>query len=787
MPRAALSTALSLLALLACTAAADQLRYGSARDWREWQLPLGAVEVTPTGSIRLVRVQKDINAALNALALGGGIRRVGSNPRGALQVIDGDLLTGWAPDPTDDPKDWFVEVDLGRSVSARSITLHFADDAPPFELFDLLLSAGEPQLDHVANPVEGSLIYRIRERFKENERHRVTYAPGDALYLTPIRYLLIRNLKHVEGARLVEIEVEGIGDNLTIDLTERGGSIDVIIDVDRAAEEVTLGNALNLVDGSIFDRWRNGREPRNSYNIWSHITIDLGAVYPVDFVRLISGVAIRSGFGEHLLRSRTGASGSRTFSYKTYEVLTSDGSLAPDGTRIWTRHFAGRGSSENQRAGLADHQFQTLPTRYVRIAWLSWDATCATRLRGDSPADSRLGAAGLCASSGTAEEIQVYGEGYPLETSFRSPLIDLETGKSLNSIEWQAQTPSSTRVEIRSRTGNQIVEQYTFRDKNGKPVTAKRYEKLIPSFRGAIDTARIAGSDWSPWSNIYAASGAAFQSPSPRRFMELDVRLVSDHPETAARFDWLAVNFTDPLAAEVVGEVFPLEVAPGEETLFSYFLRPTTTPSGFDQVSIEATTTPRFAAALVAGEPVAVETETLTQGFRVTFPRRIRSRQLIELRFTSPVYLQSTRFDAFLEDSDQAQTRQLVDPGDATPQIESSSNVVRLPLSEKLFSNLSFTPSLITPNDDGVNDQFVVTFDLINVLSQRPLRLRLYDLAGRMLFAEQRPAQAGHQQLRWGGRDQNGQLVPPGLYLAELHIEGDAGDYSVRRIAAVAY
>ena len=452
-----------LFLFLVAAADADQLRFSSARQWSDWQLPLGAVEIAATGSIQPVRVAKNTNAARDALQLGGGIHRAGSNPRDAHALLDGNPATGWAPNPDDDPDDWFVEIDLGRSVSTRSIALIFADDAPPFELFDLLLSSGEPQLDQVANPIEGSLLYRIKERFKENARHRVAFAPGDALYLTPIRFLQIRNLKHVPDARLVAVEVESIGDNLTLNLVERGGAIDIVIDAFVRAEEVTLGNALNLVDGSIFDRWRNGREPRNTYNTWSHITIDLGAVYPVDFVRLITGIAIRGGFGEHLLRTRAGASGARSFSYKNYEVLTSDGTIAPDGTRIWTRHFTGYPDSENHRAGLADHQFPTLPARYVRIAWLIWDATCAATA---PDASSRWG----CYANGSAEEIQVYGEG-------------------------------------------------------------------------------------------------------------------------------------DPLASEVVGEVFPLQVVPGQETLFSYFLRPATTRDGFDQIAIEATTAPRFDAAFVDGEP----------------------------------------------------------------------------------------------------------------------------------------------------------------------------------------
>ena len=772
--------ACALLVLLAGSASADQLRFDSRRDWRDWQVPVGAVQIAASGAIQPVRVQKGVDAVRDAPAFGGGIHRAGSNPNDARALLDGNPATGWAPNPTDDPADWFVEIDLGRSVSAHSIALVFADDAPPFELFDLLLSAGEPQLDHVANPVAGSLIYRIKERFKENTRHRVAYAPGDALYLTPIRYLQIRNLKHVPNARLVAVEVESIGDNLILNLIERGGAIDVVIDAFVRAEEVTLGNALNLVDGSIFDRWRNGREPRNTYNTYSHITIDLGAVYPVDFVRLITGVAIRGGFGEHLLRTRAGASGSRSFSYKNYEVLTSDGTSAPDGTRIWTRHFAGEASSENHNAGLADHQFPTLPARYVRIVWLIWDAACAAAL---PDASSRWG----CYANGSAEEIQVYGEGYPLAVRLHSPLIDLGRGKNLNSIEWQAQTPLGTHIEIRSRTGNEVVEQYTFYDKNGRQVSEKRYGKLIPSFKGKIDTTRIAGADWSPYSNLYRASGAAFLSPSPRCFMELDVRLVSDSPTQAPRFDWLAVNFSDPLAAEVVGEVFPLEVAPGQRTLFSYFLRPATTQDGFDRIAIEASTVPHFDAALVDGERVEVAVETLAQGFRATFPRRIRSRQLVELRFTAPVYVQATRFDAFLEDSQKTPTRQLVDPGDASPQVESSSNIVRLPIADQLFADLSFSPALITPNGDGINDQLRISFDLINVLSARPLHLRIYDLSGQPLFIQEQAGQAGDIAYHWAGRDLGGQRVPPGLYIAELQVTGDAGERSARRVVAVAY
>ena len=47
---------LALLLLFSISTAADQLRYDSARDWREWQLPLGAIEILPNGSLQPVRI-----------------------------------------------------------------------------------------------------------------------------------------------------------------------------------------------------------------------------------------------------------------------------------------------------------------------------------------------------------------------------------------------------------------------------------------------------------------------------------------------------------------------------------------------------------------------------------------------------------------------------------------------------------------------------------------------------------------------------------------------------------
>lgn len=767
--------AIYLLCHISSRAGADQLRFDTVRDWQQWQLPLGIVELTRVGVIEPVQVRKDINAALNAARFGGGIRSAGSNPQDAILAIDGDRTTGWSPNPDDAPGDWFIEIDLGRGVSAYRVHLFFDETRPPFELFDLLLSTGEPETDNIAAPVEGTLVYRMKKRFKENKSHKVTFEFDQPDY-TPIQYLRIESLLHMPGARLVEVEVEAIGDNLALSLLAKGGNIEIIQDIAKLNHQTDLGNALTLVDGDLFKRWRNHRVLRGSEDIWSHITIDLGAVYWVDQVRIIGGVVVRSGFGGGIYSTHYVSR--RRWDFRVYELLTSDGSLSPDGTRIWTKYFSGTQPGHVTSRGMVDHSFTPLPTRFIRIPWLSWDVNCGQDL-GES--------SGGCGATATTEEIQIFGSGFPQVVQFRSPLLDLGAGKNLNSIEWDGDIPPGTRIEIRSRTGDEVVENYAFHDKNGKEVTEKKWNKLIPSFRGPIDTTFVAGGDWSPWSNIYNQSGQEFQSPSPRRYLKLDVRLVANDRWTAPSLDYLAVNFSLPLAQTAVGEIYPLEARPGTPIEFSYYLRPLQTRSdGFDQLSVEASAPLHFMDAFLDDQTVAVVAETTAAGFRVTFPRPVRSDELIELRFQSSVFLQSTRFDLFLGDSRQS-IRQRVDPGDATDKIESSTNVVHLPVARTLFANLEITSPVFTPNGDGLNDELLISIDLVNVLAPRPLRFRIFDLSGQTLWEAESKEVAGQQHLTWDGRTKGDRQVPPGLYLLELHLTGDAREEKIHRLVTVVY
>ena len=131
--------------------------------------------------------------------------------------------------------------------------------------------------------------------------------------------------------------------------------------------------------------------------------------------------------------------------------------------------------------------------------------------------------------------------------------------------------------------------------------------------------------------------------------------------------------------------------------------------------------------------------------------------------------------------------RQRVDPGDASAQIESNTNVVSLPVSQNLFANFALNSPVITPNGDGVNDELRLSVDLVNLLQPRPLRMRLYDLAGHLVYDYSEDVRAGQRQFSWDGRDRSGTRVAPGVYVLEIAVDGDAGDERAQEVISIVY
>jgi flagellar hook assembly protein FlgD len=84
----------------------------------------------------------------------------------------------------------------------------------------------------------------------------------------------------------------------------------------------------------------------------------------------------------------------------------------------------------------------------------------------------------------------------------------------------------------------------------------------------------------------------------------------------------------------------------------------------------------------------------------------------------------------------------------------------------------------------------IFEFVVLRVNVDRDVSVEIHDLRGRRVrrLQENRAEATGAYQIEWDGRDQNGKLVPPGLYVAKVGVNTDAsGTEAVAVVVGVAY
>jgi hypothetical protein len=767
-------------------AAGERISFNTRSAWQEWKHPIDAVDLTLTGRVQPVPVRKNINAVSNAERFGGGIRGAGSNSRNAANITDGNPATSWSPDPADGLDNAWIELDLGRLVTATEIVISFDENAPPFAFFNVLLSSGDQFFTNALVPVNGTLAYNLSREVGFNTEHRLVLNPrlrslglgsagaaaeniGENFKETSglVRVIRLELSDLVEGAGIAEISVTTIGDNISMGLIERGGSIELITDL-----QAVLSGAQNMVDGDIVTNWamQTYHQTQTGFDIYNRIIFDLGAHYWVDQLRIIGEPAgAPSG-----IRNRYA-------NFFWYQLLASDGSIAPDGTfRFHEIAFVDDSPLNETSIRNFDHQFDLQKVRYIKQFFPS------SRNGGE-----RTGTHGNYRSFALISEFQIYGQGFPAELQMTSPILDLEEVKGLTSVEWDAITPPGTRVEVRSRTGNEIVEEIHFFDKKGKEITERKWEKTPSSLRGPTKILISVGDDWSIWSDPYVSSGTFFNSPSPRRFAQLDLRLISNDPNVAPSISSLHLNVENPIALETRAEIFPAEVKPGVEEDFTYFILPTFggRSQGFNRLTMNASVPVDFMGLELGDEQVDAELTLTAEGFVIDLPSIVRQSQLVKLSFRSTIYQNRTRFDVFLGNRNLGEdVRQLVERGDASSEVESESVSVKLPINGLLLANITLSTSVLTPNGDGIGDELILEFDALKLVTPRPITVRIYDLAGRKVRElSSADGLAQRYNFTWDGRDNAAEIVPPGTYLVQIEIEGDSLTETAQRIVPVVY
>ncbi len=122
-----------------------------------------------------------------------------------------------------------------------------------------------------------------------------------------------------------------------------------------------------------------------------------------------------------------------------------------------------------------------------------------------------------------------------------------------------------------------------------------------------------------------------------------------------------------------------------------------------------------------------------------------------------------------------------VAPEGGTPGRTNSIHIARLPSDGRL----TVSPNPFTPDGDGHDDRTVIHFDL--PVARATIRLTVLDLKGRVrAVLEDLVATSGRHELIWNGEDDNGAVLPSGLYVLLLEAIDARAGVIVRAKAAVA-
>ena len=914
-----------------------------------------------------------------------GVSRAGSNVHLAKNIIDGDPTTFWEPDPQDPIERWWIEVDLGRAVPVESISVRFVEEelGDPFFKYLLLMasnqtlsltddrkvnfelfvphegpnteqrtfwfesesSIGGAALSGAVNPGlvdavggissvktlqqnsadpawTGKMIETIRIVVTDSRKGRAEQIDstrwealpveerGDIVYFVrdfanreePVDAATYESLEEErkgrrefyrrELPRLAEVEVWGWGDNIGLGLVEGGGTLDL------TSAGKTPGPAF---DGDIGSGYQHPtQDPLDpGANV---LTIDIGGTVWLDQVRVV-GSNIRG-----------------------YQMRTSTGERDAQGNLRW------RGITPPERVKNVDYgEFGHLndiqdPVRKVRFIDLSTLAnfTGDTQNRTDR-FWSRF------------NELMLYAEGVPAEITVESGLIELPGIVTLGKINWEAQLPGDTRIAFRTRSGDQLIQRIRYFDSNGIEKTAAEHKKLLAFLQGPIDTSFAIGPGWSPWSQSYQASGDQVTSPSLRKYLQIQARLISEDRQTGPALEHISVELHTPVASSLYAEVWPAEAAVGQMDTFEVFVqsqfleRPVNIRSlGFDEVMIRAdpgldmqlvdvavgteaelvagnpeqlfdvatldglqsadsqvlevpndrgdTLLVRLPGALsggVAGAPqlyyrivadggevpTGINGQLLTSTSHARLPDEVRGMvryfrvageelievdqvgyegletedrgpvryfrkvvglgnqtlfndegdtlnsaqynrlggargwvvgggSLVRLRFASRVFLHGTKLHVAVRNGSELTPWQSAESGDATRLRQSGTLSIAALGAQRIIDEVSIAPNPFTPNGDQVNDVAQIEFSLFKVYASRLAEVRIYTLDGQLMRMIEGVVLGGRQRFAWNGKNDQGHVVPPGLYICQINIDADAEDVDGRRLShliAVAY
>jgi len=401
------------------------------------------------------------------------------------------------------------------------------------------------------------------------------------------------------------------------------------------------------------------------------------------------------------------------------------------------------------------------------------------------------------------DQLEIRGEGYVRQASFVSDIIDLNDIANLGRIWWTAEKDPDTQVLVQTRVGRDMTTLRYFRINDigeEEELTGETDEenyrlwtrlKVSERGRGGLSDTE----NWSPWSLPYKQSGDYIVVEGPRQYLQIKVTLISENPWVRARVDNVFFEYSQPtVARRLLGEISPREnIELGKTLTFRYCLRPqiASQDSGFDVIQIDTPVQARVESLRIGGELVpasdySVKAEEKHLTLQLLNGRRLSSdADSLELVFDCSILSFGTIFASRAWASWIQVLPQDVeeeDPGDLG--VRGSEGFLG-----RVIGDLAISPNPFTPNGDQWNDVANIYFKVFQVVTSAPVRVDICDFSGKIIrkvFWEQ-VGSSEFRNIQWDGLDDQGKLVPPGIYLVRVRVEADEETFEEIRTVAVAY
>ena len=405
------------------------------------------------------------------------------------------------------------------------------------------------------------------------------------------------------------------------------------------------------------------------------------------------------------------------------------------------------------------------------------------------------------------DEIEVYGTGYMNQATYQTDLLDLGASATVGEVRWVEEEVGEapfSRLTARVRTGL-----------DDTPIIYRRRVGAEDPFSPSTTVAEVSAAEywsldrlerlppqedeenWSPWQRVL--NGGLVTAPGPRRFIQFQFafagRLFDTRLVDRLEFDYLRPPIADTLQAEV----FPRLAEAEKPATFHYavLLRANGAVRGYDALAVDSNApVANIRNVRLDGQAVDFAVEYARQeGFRLSFALVHTDGAVLEFTYDLPIFRFGTTFSSRAYNSQFPTTPQIVAPGQVVDfgpedQDELSGLAVEIPKPQigKLVGEIAISTRVFTPNGDGVNDQFEMFFNLLQLVESAPVALDVFDLAGRRLhraFAEERGIGPAHYS--WDGRTAEGKLLAPGTYVWVLRVQADAFEERHLGTMGVAY